>query len=181
MSTTDDSKAYWHSQLTACGTPLKLLIAALLVAASIAVGATARPETAEAATGCYIFTRDCTNPTDSNWNCHQSAFTARTRRVVAADKVLTTELRYSAGCATGWSRKGSDSACQSYNWNNCFKFDVWAERRWPNTANTLGLTTYNGNKYSKQLQDTNSDWVRAVTRWKTGGGTILISPVTVYY
>lgn len=162
----------------ACGR-VWLLVA--LISAAVVVSVSVPDGGVSAAYGCYGYTRDCTNPTDSRWNCGNTAFTARTNRRVLVDSVVAVDLRYSSSCSTGWART-NEAACANYGWSYCDHWDVWAERSSPG-ASTQGLVTYSGGAgaYSKQLQDSASLNIRARYSFFRGDGTTYNYAITAWY
>lgn len=158
--------------LARSGRVRKALVALVVFCSGLIGFSSGSSPVVEASYGCYGYTRDCTNPTDSRWNCHYSAYTpaGATDRTTNANGVLKVEARKSSGCDTTWSREENSSYCNTYNYYNCSEFQVWAQRNASPGASTIGLQTYNGNDYSKQLQDS----ARAFARWSTGNGNILL-------
>ncbi len=111
-------------------------------------------DTALAANNCYTYTKDCTSPTDTRWNCASNAVSLLTIYDNTSVGKATVDLRASTTCYTAWSRM-NDYLCWTWNYA-CVIEKPYIFRKLSDLTiySTYSLATYNSQpRWSKQMQN----------------------------
>lgn len=107
------------------------------------------------ANNCYTYTRDCTNPSDTRWNCASSAYPVVTQYNAWNGLNADLILRKSSSCDTAWVKLDNIICYTSANYD-CDSENGWISRYLSNgTVYTRYGLEYGGSveRWGKQMQN----------------------------